>query len=198
MKSLFESSVDLLRFFESWNNRPNVLGRIHKDLILGKIKIKKRKVGLIENSYYFWIIFKSTRCFIHEIGQGYFRIRRSLDISILLYIRMKKLLPSFHKIIIVRPNLCYINNNTSVHLKSLTLNIYIWKHGVYEQNIMSTIWMANFASNHQKRIQMLSGKYIFAQLIEFLPQNYFQILVMEYKRTSIQITIREVSFVTNW
>ena len=57
--------------------------------------------------------------------------------------------------------------------------------------------MANFASNHQKRIQMLSGKYIFAQLIEFLPQNYFQILVMEYKRTSIQITIREVSFVTN-
>ena len=33
----------------------------------------------------------------------------------------------------------------------------------------------------KKRIQMLSGKYIFAQLIEFLPQNYFQRLVMKYK-----------------
>jgi len=41
--------------------------------------------------------------------------------------------------------------------------------------------MANFASNHQKRIQMPSGKYIFAQLIEFLPQKYFQRLVMKYE-----------------
>src|SRR5690554_287684 len=29
--------------------------------------------------------------------------------------------------------------------------------------------------------RMLSGKYIFAQLIEFLPQKYFQRLVMKYK-----------------
>ncbi|MDD2298230.1 MAG: DUF4372 domain-containing protein [Fermentimonas sp.] len=28
---------------------------------------------------------------------------------------------------------------------------------------------------------MLSGKYIFAQLIEFLPQKYFQRLVMKYE-----------------
>ncbi|MFA7104925.1 MAG: DUF4372 domain-containing protein [Dysgonamonadaceae bacterium] len=41
--------------------------------------------------------------------------------------------------------------------------------------------MANFASNHQKRTQMLSGKYIFAQLIEFLLQKYFQRLVMKYE-----------------
>ena len=29
--------------------------------------------------------------------------------------------------------------------------------------------------------RMLSGKYIFAQLIEFLPQKYFQRLVMKYE-----------------
>jgi len=74
-----------------------------------------------------------------------------------------------------------IHLNTSGHLKSLTLNIYVWQYWVYEQNIMSTIWMANFASITKKGYRYLVENTYFLNSKSFFLRNTFKDLLWNMK-----------------
>lgn len=67
----------------------------------------------------------------------------------------------------------------SLSLPSGTIEYVMARKKVNEPDESSRL-QARIKDLEKERIQMLSGKYIFAQLIEFLPQNYFQRLFMKY------------------
>lgn len=67
----------------------------------------------------------------------------------------------------------------SLSLPSGTIEYVMARKKANEPDESSRL-QARIKDLEKERIQMLSGKYIFAQLIEFLPQNYFQRLFMKY------------------
>jgi len=70
-------------------------------------------------------------------------------------------------------------NSESSSLLSETIEDVMARKKANEPDESSRL-QARIKDLEKERIQMLSGKYIFDQLIEFLPQNYFQRLVMKY------------------
>jgi hypothetical protein len=67
----------------------------------------------------------------------------------------------------------------SLSLPSGTIEYVMARKKANEPDESSRL-QARIKDLEKERIQMLSGKYIFAQLIEFLTQNYFQRLFMKY------------------
>jgi hypothetical protein len=70
-------------------------------------------------------------------------------------------------------------DSVSLSLPSGTIEYVMARKKANEPDESSRL-QARIKDLEKERIQMLSGKYIFAQLIEFLPQNYFQRLFMKY------------------